>query len=312
MSNEVVVCRESIARHSKSFALASRLLPPGVGDDAAVVYAWCRRADDAIDLARVGDEGPALVRLRRELDSIYEGSAQSEPTLAAFQDVVRRSNMPREYPAALLDGMEMDVVGTRYQTVEQLLVYCYRVAGVVGLMMCHVMGVRDARALRHAAHLGIGMQLTNICRDVEEDFGRGRLYVPAELLEPSADVLMNPGAPDALRASRDALAAAVRQLLGMADVFYRSGDAGLPLLSWRAALSVRTARLVYSAIGWRIRLRGCDVLSGRAVVPTSFKLVLVLLAMLRATFSLPAALTRRFRPAPLRLTLRYPEDVLPV
>ena len=78
--------------------------------------------------------------------------------------------------------MAMDVADTRYRTFDDLFAYCYRVAGVVGLIMCHVMGVRDDRALVPAVHLGIGMQLTNVCRDVAEDWDRGRLYLPEELL----------------------------------------------------------------------------------------------------------------------------------
>src|SRR5690606_34011223 len=160
----------SIARHGKSLALASRILPPTQRDCAAVVYAWCRRADDAIDLVPREEQPIALRRLREELDRIYLGEVMGDPTLAAFSDVVNRCAIPSRYPSELLDGMEMDAVGHSYGSWDDLLLYCYRVASTVGLMMCHVMGVRSDEALPHAVDLGVAMQLTNIARDVKEDW----------------------------------------------------------------------------------------------------------------------------------------------
>jgi phytoene synthase len=224
--------RVSIERHSKSFALASRLLAPRAGRDAALVYAWCRRADDAID--EDGPEPPAaaLARLRAELAALY---ADGPPGYAAdaseFSEVLRRTRIPWRYPAELLAGMEMDVSGRVYRTIDELLVYCYRVASTVGLMMCHVMGVSDPAALRYAAHLGLGMQLTNICRDVREDWQRGRLYLPDELLarHGCGGLRPEPGMP--LPASaRAACRGAARDLGALADRYYASSDAGLDYL----------------------------------------------------------------------------------
>ena len=178
---ELGACHATIAQHSKSFALAAKLLPAAARDDAAVVYAWCRRADDAIDLAPPADQPDALARLYDELAAIDAGAAMPGVP-RAFAAVVGIRQIPLAYPRALLDGMAMDVADTRYRTFDDLFAYCYRVAGVVGLIMCHVMGVRDDRALVPAVHLGIGMQLTNVCRDVAEDWDRGRLYLPDELL----------------------------------------------------------------------------------------------------------------------------------
>lgn len=130
--------RENIARHSRSFALASRILPASCRADVAVVYAWCRRADDAIDLAEPEAQPLAVAQLRRELDSVYAREPQSDATLRAFQAVVLKYAIPSLYPLELLNGMEMDATGASYRTLDQLLVYCYRVAGTVGLMLCHV------------------------------------------------------------------------------------------------------------------------------------------------------------------------------
>jgi phytoene synthase len=141
-----------------------------------------------------------------------------------------------------------------------------------------VFGVRDPRALGNANDLGIAMQLTNICRDVEEDFRRNRLYLPAHLLRAAGAPELAPPTGDLARA-RPALARVVRELLALADRYYASGDAGIPALPFRVALAVRSARLVYAAIGREIAKRNHDVLAGRAVVPWFRKLGLVLRAV---------------------------------
>jgi 15-cis-phytoene synthase len=265
----VDACREVIERHSRSFTLASRLLPPGARDEAWVIYAWCRRADDAIDGAAPAAQAPALAGLRAELDRVYaDEPIAGDETLAAFQHVVRRRAIPRAYPEALLDGMDMDARAFRYESMGDLLRYAHRVAGTVGLMMCHVMGVRRNDALARAAHLGMAMQLTNICRDVADDWAMGRLYLPADRLARAGIgwlAGMRPGGP--LPTSvREPLSMVVRELLEEADAYYRSGDGGLSALSWRCGLAVRTARSVYADIGRVLRQRGCDVTAGRASV----------------------------------------------
>jgi phytoene synthase len=310
------ICAATLALHSKSFALAGKLLPQQARRDAAVLYTYCRLADDAIDLVTPAEQAEALAKLQRDLSSVYDGEPQRDVRLRAFQELVQRRNLPREYPEELLAGFRMDSEGAHYHTLDELLLYCHRVAGVVGLMMCHVLGVSDARALRNAAHLGIGMQLTNICRDVAEDWQLGRLYLPLDMLRECG-----PGALNGLRmgpiphSARASIAVVTRRLLREADRFYRSGDAGIPALPWRAAFSVRAARLIYSAIGTRILRPGFDALSTRAVVSQSSKLFLVLKAALGTLRELPG---RYFGPngsrasVELSSVVRFPDDILPV
>lgn len=289
------VARATIAQHSKSFALASRLLDARTRDQTAIVYTWCRRADDAVDHALAGTEVAALATLRAELVTAYAGTAV-DPVLAAFGEVARARAIPARYPEELLAGMEMDVEGTAYHTVDDLVRYAWRVAGVVGLMMTHVFGVAEDEALVHAAHLGIAMQLTNICRDVAEDWELGRLYLPDEVLarHGGGGLAAELGRP--LPASAVApIAGAVQELLALADRYYRSGDRGLPALPWRAALAVRSARSVYAAIGGRIARAGHDVTRGRAVVPKAGKLLRVAGAVGRIAVSAPRRAGRSMR-----------------
>jgi phytoene synthase len=298
--------RAIIRRHSKSFSLASLLLGEGLRDQASGLYAYCRRADDAVDLVAPEHAAQAVVELRAELDAVYSGASLTEPVLVEFQRLAFEANIPREYPEALLEGFYADATNQRYETTQSLYHYCWCVAGSVGAMMCHVLGVRRPRAVRHGVHLGMAMQLTNICRDVAEDWERGRLYLPDELVPGLRDSLGNPALPAKHAA---ACAAAVRRLLAEADVLYASGDLGLPYLSFRSRLAVATARRVYSSIGQRILEQGADVTKGRAVVSSSEKALHVLgAAAISARF---AVTTPPFRAAKLEQPVRFPEDVLP-
>lgn len=327
------LARDVIATHSKSFALASRLLPAHVRNDVMVLYAWCRRVDDIVDGAAVDprtawrDAGPAthsvasgfvepsarprseaaahaggidrtptdvLAQLKQEVEAAYRGDAVPDPLLAAFGDVVRARNIPPSYPAELLRGMAMDLDGTPYETMEDVVTYAWRVAGVVGLMMCHIIGIDDAAAVVPAVHLGIAMQLTNICRDVAEDWQRGRLYVPNDVLARygAGGLARQLGRP-ASAIPIDPLRGAVRELLAIADRYYRSADRGMIALPWRAAFAVRSARSIYAAIGSKIKRLECDVSAGRAVVATPQKLAHVATAAMRVVASAPQRVVRR-------------------
>ena len=263
--------RAIIRQHSKSFALAARLLSPVVRRHAERLYAWCRYADDAIDHAPTPRAAVvALAELRAELDAIYAGRTPATAAGHMLKAVAEDIRLPREYPDELLRGMEMDAAGQRYKTFDELLLYCHRVAGVVGLMMCHAMGVADDRAAVHAGHLGIAMQLTNIARDVAEDWARGRLYLPTDWLG---------GEPPAGQPHDDSTTApAIRRLLDEAVRYYESGDAGLPHLDLRSRLAVRTARAAYAAIGTEVRRKGCRPSGGRAVTSKVTKLGAVMTA----------------------------------
>ena len=297
--------RAIIRKHSKSFSLASMLLGSDTREDAVALYAYCRRADDAIDLVPPDEAGTRVVQLGRELDDVYAGRPCSEPVLAEFQRLVFEKGIPRAYPQALLEGFEADALGVTYETLTDLYRYCWCVAGTVGAMMCHVTGVSHERAIVHGVHLGMAMQLTNICRDVAEDWEHGRLYLPRALVA-GLDVKASRPMP---REHLPVVALAVRRLLAEANTLYRSGDAGLPYLAFRSRVAVAAARQIYSAIGDRILANGADVLAGRAVVPARSKVWRVGLACAAAVKI--AATAPRFRAAPLFHAIRFPEDVLP-
>ena len=265
-----LACRAWIQRHSKSFFLSSLLLPPRVRQASWALYAFCRRADDAVDEQSAG--GMARVEsLRARLERVYAGRADDDAIDRAFGAVVERHAIPRALPEALLAGMEMDARGTGYASDDELLVYCFRVAATVGLMMTRVMGASDDVAYLRAADLGVAMQLTNIARDVGEDERRGRVYLPASLL-------------DGVGGDRRA---AVRAILARAEAHYRAADRGVPLLPRDCRFAIASARNIYSAIGGAIARNSYDSISQRAYVSLPRKLWLVGRA-LPARFSSPA------------------------
>jgi phytoene synthase len=306
-----IVCTRTLGTHGKSFALASRWLRQSERGDAAALYTWCRRADDAVDLPESARPEEAVVAFRQSLREVYAGRAQPDIAMAEFQRTVIERAIPIEYPSSLLDGLEADASGRSYDTVPELLEYCHRVAGTVGLMMSHVLGVSHERALVHAAHLGIAMQLTNISRDVHEDWQRGRLYVPRELLADfgAADLPERAGEPLWPEARR-ALARATEWLLVEAERWYASGDRGLSALSFRSALAIRCARRIYARIGHHVRRRGFDPLAGRAVVPAGEKIALAAASLGKSLLELPGRALRPHRRAELHQIVRFPDDVV--
>ncbi len=266
-----LACRAWIQKHSKSFFLSSLLLPARVRQAAWALYAFCRRADDAVDETRThGLEQVAQLRLR--LTRVYRGVADDHPIDRAFSKVVEAHAIPEALPAALLDGMEMDARDQVYETDDDLFLYCFRVAATVGLMMTKVMGVADDRAYYRAADLGIAMQLTNIARDIGEDAARGRVYLPRTLCESvglQKATLLN------ARAATAPTKAAVKQLLARADAHYRAADGGIPMLPRSCRLAIASSRQIYSAIGRAIAKNDHDSVRSRAYVSLSGKLVLV-------------------------------------
>jgi len=300
-------CRSMIQKGSKSFSLAARLFDPETRQAAFFLYGWCRYCDDQVDQAGQGESAQELERrlgdLKKRTEFAFTGDAQSDAVFIALQHIVRQYSIPAHYALELIEGMAMDARGTRYATLSELLLYCYRVAGTVGLMMSHVMGVRAERALQHAANLGIAMQLTNIARDVTEDAHMGRIYLPLQWLE-EAKI---PKEEIALPKHRQELAQVVRRLLDAADRYYRSGDKGFWHLSFRSACAVAAARHVYAEIGSLVVKRGSRAWDQRIYVTGGRKLWVVARGIWHVLKSVPARAWRPWSPAPIRMIWRHSE-----
>lgn len=288
-------CSAAIRKGSKSFHLASMMLPHETRQAAQALYAFCRHADDLIDDARANRQ--ALQQLRNRLDLIYRGAPSPYACDRAFARTVETYAIPKAIPLALLDGFAMDISNRRYRTIAEVKTYATCVASTVGLMMSLVMRTGDRYALARAADLGIAMQLTNIARDVGEDALNGRLYLPADWLH-AAGI----DADDFLKRPRfsAALGSVVQRLLEEAARHYRLGHAGIAALPANCRPAILTAALVYEKIGAEIMANGCDSVSRRARTSLSLKLALMLRARLplatRATLA-AAQLTAPADPA---------------
>jgi phytoene synthase len=283
----VELSREMIAEGSRSFAVASRLLAPETRHGAWMLYAWCRYCDDRVDLQDLGrgapgdDDGSARERLedlRERTRSALAGEPVEAPVFVALQRVIQHHRIPERHPMELIEGFAMDVEGHRYLDIDDTLRYGYHVAGVVGVMMAHVMGVRDRATLLRAADLGIALQLTNIARDVMDDAGAGRVYLPRRWLEEAG---VDPG-EIAAPSHRRAVFEVTRRLLDVADRYYDSGGIGIRSLDLRSAWAVTTARDVYRDIGRLVRARGERAWDQRAIVGKGRKLYLAARALVGA------------------------------
>lgn len=288
----------SIAVGSKSFAAAARLFDPATRRSAMLLYAWCRHCDDVIDGQQAGHDALALppeqahrrlLELQRQTRASYAGQPAETPAFAALADVARRHAIPREEAFDLLEGFAQDVSGQRYAELADVLGYCYHVAGVVGLMMARVMGVRDPAVLDRACDLGLGMQLTNIARDIVEDARVGRCYLPQAWLVEFAVP------PSELAEPRHRLAVArmAQRLVEQAEPYYHSAQAGLAALPWRSAWAVATAAVVYRRIGVKVQAAGLAAWDGRLSTTRGEKLGAIVSGLWRA-------LTRRLHRYPTR------------
>jgi 15-cis-phytoene synthase len=298
-------CRDIITKGSKSFSLAAKLFDPQIRDAAVFLYGWCRYCDDQVDDAGASADRAELesrlTALKEKTASAFSIEPQREPVFIALQHIVHRYGIPAHYALELIEGMAMDVRGTRYTSLRDLLLYCYRVAGTVGLMMSHVMGLRDQSALRNAADLGIAMQLTNIARDITEDAAMGRIYLPLAWLDEAKVPHDQVAAPE----NRDKLALLAVRLLNEASRYYRSGDAGLWHLSFRSACAVAAARQVYSEIGALLVKRGARAWDQRTYVTGARKIWVVLRGVLMLARSTPARVAQPWSPDALRTVWKY-------
>lgn len=299
--------KESIVKGSKSFRSASRLFDPAVREDAWLLYAWCRRCDDEIDGQDhgFGHEELSADEQKRRLEGLYRqtrralaGETMDDQTFAAFQRVALRHRLPERWPLDLLDGFAMDVEHREYRTLDDVMAYCWHVAGVVGVMMARVMGVFDAEVLRRAQDLGLAFQLTNISRDVVEDAQNGRVYLPSDWLveaglEPTPEAVADPK-------NRAAVHAVTTRLLAAAEPYYDSARVGLRGLPFRSSMAIAAARGVYREIGRKVVRLGPDGLERRVSVGKPMKLWLFGRSVLIAMWT---RVLDRGRPAPMRPAL---------
>jgi phytoene synthase len=300
---DLQACHELMRGGSKTFFAASRVLPARVRAPAAALYAFCRVADDAIDLT--DDRPRALADLRLRLDAVYAGAPRPIVADRALAFVVDHCGIPRLLLDALLEGFAWDAAEREYETLDDVYDYGARVAGTVGAMMALVMDTRSPQALARACELGVAMQLTNIARDVGEDARAGRLYLPRAWLR---EVGIEPQAWLAAPHFGPGIASVVQRLLQAADVLYARAEQGVAALPRDCRLAIQAARLVYAEIGREVEAAGLDSVTRRAVVRQRRKLALIA----QASMAMLVAPTGAGANAPPLPAVRYLVDAAAV
>jgi phytoene synthase len=254
------------AEHSKSFYFASGLLPEEKRSAVRALYAFCRTVDDIVDESSDGERDSQLDYWRGMVNS---GSfEESDLVAAAWADTLTRYHIPRHYALQLIDGVARDLFQTRYQTFDELATYCYGVASTVGLMSMFIVGFHAREALPYAIKLGVALQMTNILRDVGEDYHNGRVYLPREELvfygiheSDLCDGHIN----DNWRQFMKFQIERTRQL-------YAESWAGVKMLEREGQLAVGAASVFYQGILDEIEKRDYDVFTSRASLNTLGKI----------------------------------------
>ena len=258
-------CRRITRDASKSFFLAAALLPAPKRRAVEALYAFARTSDDVVD-----EQASPVAAFDLWLSRLHNAAQSDDPVLCAWHDTRTRYAIPRVLADELLAGVGMDLTISRYQTFDELKLYCYRVASVIGLLSMYVIG-HDEGAEPYAIQLGIALQLTNILRDIGEDAARGRIYLPLEDLD-----RFGLGEDDILGGVQDRrFRSLMRWQIERAEQLYQESWPGIALLHRDGQFAVAAAALLYRAILPKIVQNDYDVFGKRAFVPGREKLLML-------------------------------------
>lgn len=248
-----------LSNKGKTFFWAKFLLSQQHAEKAVRLYRFCRYIDD------IGDETTDKVVAKKILEAVIQSLKTGSSDHQVIRDAISLFNaceIDIQIPISLIQGVISDLKLVRFKDEQALLIYCYQVAGTVGLMMSKLLDVKDERAFAHAIDLGIAMQMTNICRDVKEDAMMNRRYLPESLIgkiEPGA--LVKPNAHN-----QNKIRKALAKLLDMADQYYLSGYNGLCFLPSRARVGILIAATLYQHIGVILKNKNYACWAFRSVV----------------------------------------------
>ncbi|MDT0594746.1 phytoene/squalene synthase family protein [Glaciecola petra] len=291
-----------LKQHGKSFNFARWFLEKDTGIDAARLYGFCRVIDDIVDEPKNGNLHDAL----NELHEIEHGIKNNTRTHLLVQDFIalcEQHDINRRHGLQLIEGVQMDSETVALQTQEDLIQYAYLVAGVVGLMMSPILKA-PAYANSFAVDLGIGMQLTNIARDVLEDAKNGRRYIPGDWVDNmTAESIANPK-----KEQKAQVIGAVKRLLALAERYYVSGINGISYIPKKNQLGIFVAANVYKEIGRVIQERGYNYTEGRCVVPKARKLKVALRCIVES-FNLSASLQPQAHESVLHYAIKDLVDI---
>lgn len=277
-------CEAYTKNSGSNFFYSFLFLPKAKREAMYTVYAFCKAIDSAVDEPAAGtNPKDELTHWRNELDAVYSGTPTT-PIMISLAHHVKLIGIPKAYFEELIKGVEMDLFNNRYVTFDELSLYCYRVASVVGLICLHIFGVTSARAQDYAVALGMAFQLTNILRDVGTDAGERRIYLPLEDLRKwnyAEKSMLN-------RSYSPEFCALMEYEASRAHHYYQRADAALKALSSaeRRALTVaEIMRGIYSRILDQIERSNYQVFGPRIGLTTTQRLFIALRIWLRSRYS---------------------------
>ena len=271
--------------------MAAQMLPKDRRWATYALYAFCRYADNLVDHPRDRTQRELECEIQSLIDELctaYRSGESQHPIVQPFVYIAKKHDIPIEYPLDLIKGIEMDVQQTRYETFEDLHLFCYRVAGVVGLMMTHVLGYGSKAAFKYAEKLGIAMQLTNILRDVQEDKEMGRIYLPIEEMKKfgvsEGDILA-----ENMTANLERL---MQFQVARADRYYEEAHEGISLLKPGSQFAIYAASRIYRGILRKIEAQNCNPFLGRVFVPRKNKIGILIQEFIRTWIRIASDSTR--------------------
>lgn len=271
LARAYAVCEAITREHSKTFYLSTMFLPADKRRAVRAFYAFCRSTDDIVD---VPSRAAMSTLSEWRSHAARPASEQQHPVLRAWADTRERFDVPRVYADELIEGCEMDLHVNRYATWDELRTYCYHVASTVGLISMHIIGSKDGsaetleRAKPAAVDLGVALQLTNILRDVGEDLGRNRIYLPQEDMERFGVTEHDLRRGKAIPRIKHLL----RFEMDRADELYDRSIPKIGLLKGDGRVAVGAAAVLYRGILGKIVLNDYDVFNRRAYLTTSEKI----------------------------------------
>lgn len=258
--------------------MASRLLRRNDADDIATLYAVCRLIDDIAD-----ESADGAGRIEAFTDALNRNDPGAIP-VDGFAAMVKRRALPLEPLVVLAQTAAHEAQhGREIADESELTDYCYGVAGTVGELMCPLLGADPVRGRDAAVALGIGMQLSNIARDVLEDAERGRRYLPGTWVDQRSPATIAAAAAD----DRPAVQAAIERIVSLAETYYAEAETGFALIPWRNRWAIRVAARLYRAIGLRVREQGCRYWLGRTSLQGRDRRRIALHTLLRPSADAP-------------------------
>ncbi|MDC1148091.1 phytoene/squalene synthase family protein [Pelagibacteraceae bacterium] len=274
------IFHQTLKKHAKSFYFAGLLLDKQTLYDASVLYAFCRQLDDAADIEDLSEKS---VKLQQLITDYRTDHSQNEINIA-FKELKKQYQLNNRFIDDLILGVSSDLQFKQPKDLKELIFYSYQVAGTVGGLMARILGATNEKAWRFAIDLGIGMQLTNISRDVKEDALNNRIYLPQDQLGSDIDAttILNPE-------HKTKVYHVTKEILNTADKYYQSGFSGIYYIPKKNKFSILIAGMLYQSIGSKVLNNNEKFLKQRVYLTFFEKIIILIKEYLKQTKTLNQA-----------------------